>query len=83
MKTANEIQMEIETLPPQEYIKLVKWFSEQDRKAWDQELIKDSQSGKLDFLLEEAMNEKKNGQLTDRNQRVSQLDLSTFTFISS
>lgn len=65
MRTANEIQMEIETLPQQEYIKLVKWFSERDWKAWDQELIKDSQSGKLDFLIEEAMNEKKNGQLTD------------------
>ena len=65
MRTANEIQMEIETLPQQEYIKLVKWFSERDWKAWDQELIKDSQSGKLDFLVEEAMNEKKNGQLTD------------------
>ena len=65
MRTANEIQMEIETLPQQEYIKLVKWFSERDWKAWDQELIKDSQSGKLDFLFEEAMNEKKNGQLTD------------------
>jgi len=65
MRTANEIQMEIETLPQQEYIKLVKWFSERDWKTWDQELIKDSQSGKLDFLVEEAMNEKKNGQLTD------------------
>lgn len=65
MRTANEIQMEIETLPQQEYIKLVKWFSERDWKAWDQELIKDSQSGKLDFLLEEAINERKNGQLTD------------------
>ena len=63
MRTANEIQMEIETLPQQEYIKLVKWFSTRDWKAWDQELIKDSQSGKLDFLLEEAMDAKKNGQL--------------------
>ena len=65
MRTANEIQMEIETLPPQEYMKLVQWFSERDWKAWDQELIKDSQSGKLDFLLEEAMDAKKNGQLKD------------------
>ena len=62
MRTANEIQMEIEALPQQEYMKLVQWFSERDWKAWDQELIKDSHSGKLDFLLEEAMNAKKNGQ---------------------
>lgn len=63
MRTANEIQMEIEALPQQEYIKLAKWFSEQDWKVWDQELIKDSQEGKLDFLLDEAIDAKKSGQL--------------------
>ena len=63
MRTASEIQLDIESLPQQEYIKLVKWFSEQDWKAWDKEIIKDSQQGKLDFLLEEAMDAKKNGQL--------------------
>jgi len=65
MRTANEIQMEIETLPQQEYIKLVHWFSERDWKAWDRELVKDSQSGKLDFLIDEAMEAKKNGHLKD------------------
>ena len=65
MRTASEIQMEIETLPPQEYMKLVHWFSERDWKTWDQELIEDSQSGKRDFLLEEALDEKKNGKLKD------------------
>jgi len=65
MRTANEIQMEIETLPQQEYIKLVKWFSERDWKAWDQELIKDSHSGKLDFLIDEAIDVKNNGQLKE------------------
>ena len=63
MRTASEIQLDIESLPQQEYIKLVKWFSEQDWKTWDKEIIKDSQQGKLDFLLEEAMDAKKNGQL--------------------
>lgn len=65
MRTASEIQMEIETLPQQEYMKLVQWFSERDWKAWDQELIKDAQSGKLDFLIREATREKKSGQLKD------------------
>ncbi len=65
MKTANEIQLEIETLPQQEYMKLVHWFSERDWKVWDQEVIKDSQSGNLDFLLDEAMEAKRNGQLKD------------------
>jgi len=34
MRTANEIQMEIETLPQQEYMKLVHWFSERDWKSF-------------------------------------------------
>ena len=65
MRTASEIQLDIESLPQQEYLKLVKWFSEQDWKAWDKEIIKDTQQGKLDFLLEEAMDAKNNGQLKD------------------
>ncbi|MCK5664652.1 MAG: hypothetical protein KAI17_14265 [Thiotrichaceae bacterium] len=65
MRTAHEIQMEIETLPQQEYMKLVQWFSERDWKTWDQELIKDSQSGNLDFLIDEAIDAKNNGQLQD------------------
>ena len=65
MRTANEIQMEIETLPQREYMKLVQWFSERDWKLWDQEILKDSQSGNLDFLLEEAMEAKQSGQLKD------------------
>ncbi len=65
MKTANEIQMEIETLPPQEYMKLVHWFSERDWKTWDNEIVGDSHSGRLDFLLEEALDAKSNGKLKD------------------
>jgi len=65
MRTANEIQVEIEILPQQECIKLVHWFSERDWKAWDQELVKDSQSEKLDFLIDEAMEAKKSGQLKE------------------
>ena len=64
MKTAIEMKTEIETLPQREYIKLVQCFFERDEKAWDQELIKDSQSGQLDFLIDEAIYEKNNSYLT-------------------
>lgn len=65
MKTANQIKTDIEALSKQEYLKLVSWFSERDWKVWDNEIYEDSQSGKLDFLFEEAMSEKSNGILKE------------------
>ncbi len=61
MKTFEEIKSEIEALPHREYMKLVHWFSERDWEAWDEEIERDSKSGKLDFLIEEALEEKKKG----------------------
>ena len=63
MKTAEDIQLEIEALSKQEYLKLVSWFSERDWIAWSDEIKEDSMSGKLDFLIEEAMSEKAEGKL--------------------
>ncbi|WP_133513157.1 hypothetical protein [Candidatus Thiosymbion oneisti] len=65
MKTAEEIQTDIEALPRKEYMKLVHWFSEHDWKAWDREIEIDSKSGRLDFLIEEALAEKRVGKLRD------------------
>ncbi len=65
MRTANEIQLDIEALPEREYIKLVSWFSERDWKLWSDEIKADSESGKLDFLIEEAMFEKSDGKLKE------------------
>ena len=53
-----EIQVAIESLPYQEYIRLMQWFSERDWEKWDRQIEADSESGKLDFLIEEALNEK-------------------------
>ena len=65
MRNASEIQKEIEALPHKEYMKLVHWFTERDWRSWDKEIEEDSQSGRLDFLLEEAIDAKKNGSLKD------------------
>lgn len=63
MRTFEEIKTEIEALPHPEYIKLVHWFSEHDWQAWDEEIEADSNAGKLDFLIEEALTEKVKGKL--------------------
>ena len=53
-----EIQVAIESLPHQEYVRLRQWFSERDWEKWDRQIKVDSESGKLDFLIEEALDEK-------------------------
>ncbi len=58
MKTAEEIQSDIKQLPQAEYLKLVHWFTEHDWQAWDKEIEKDAASGNLDFLIDEALEEK-------------------------
>jgi len=58
-----EIKKEIEALPKQEYINLRLWFAEKDWDIWDKQIEEDSNSGKLDFLAKEALQEKNNGSL--------------------
>jgi len=60
-----QIQVAIESLPYQEYIRLRQWFSERDWGKWDRQIGADSESGKLDFLIEEALNEKATGILRE------------------
>jgi len=65
MATVENIQSDIESLPHREYIRLMRWIHQKDWQNWDKELEEDTASGKLDFLLEEAMDEKKKGKLRD------------------
>jgi hypothetical protein len=63
MRSVEEIKAEIKALPHHEYMRLVHWLSEQDWAMWDEELERDSSSGRLDFLIEETLDEKKRGRL--------------------
>ncbi len=63
MAKVEEIQVAIESLPYLEYAYLRQWFAEKDWKKWDGQIKADSESGKLDFLIEEALNEKAEGVL--------------------
>ena len=65
MSRLKKIQQEILTLPETEYKQLRQWFSELDWKKWDQEIETDSEAGKLDFLIAEAIEEKEKGTLKD------------------
>jgi hypothetical protein len=63
MKTFEELKSDIEALPHQEYMKLSQWLSERDWQSWDEEIEKDSGAGKLDFLIDGALEEKRAGKL--------------------
>ena len=63
MITADKIKEAITYLPENEYIRLKKWFSENDWKKWDKKIRQDSEEGKLDFLIEEVLREKNKGTL--------------------
>jgi ribosomal protein S12 methylthiotransferase accessory factor YcaO len=65
MSKISAIREAIETLSEEEYVQLRQWFSERDWKKWDQEIEKDSKSGKLDFLIKEAFDDKRQGKLKD------------------
>lgn len=65
MATVDELKTAIESLPEKDFIELREWFSEKDWKKWDQQIELDSKSGKLDFLIKEAMEEKQAGKLKD------------------
>ncbi len=53
-----EIQAAIESLPKEEYARLREWFIERDWEEWDKQIEADSEAGKLDFLIKEALDEK-------------------------
>ena len=58
MSTAEGIKSSISALSKKDYIHLREWFSEKDWEQWEEEIERDSASGKLNFLMEEAVAEK-------------------------
>ncbi len=63
MLALKKIEKEILTLPEKDYSNLRIWFYSQDSKKWDNEIKQDSESGKLDFLINEALIEKSQNEL--------------------
>ncbi|HID86212.1 MAG TPA: hypothetical protein EYP55_02410 [Anaerolineae bacterium] len=65
MTRVQEIQFAIESLSEEEYVRLRQWFLERDWEQWDKQIETDSESGKLDFLIKEALDEKTKGHLKE------------------
>ena len=57
MSTVQEIKEAISVLPETEFAELRDWLTEIDWKKWDEQIARDSESGKLDFLFDEVNEE--------------------------
>lgn len=65
MVTVEEIKSAIELLPDNDYARLRNWIVEKDWEIWDQKIKEDSKEGRLDFLINEALEAKEKGNLID------------------
>ncbi|MFN6537480.1 MAG: hypothetical protein RM021_014055 [Nostoc sp. EkiNYC01] len=53
--TLEQIEAAIIKLPPDEFQKLLEWFSDLGNQRWDEQLEKDIKDGKLEDLAQEAI----------------------------
>lgn len=58
MNRVAEIEKAVNELSQEEYAEFRQRFLERDWKRWDHQLEQDAASGNLDFLIQEAMNDK-------------------------
>ena len=63
MEKLKLIQTEIKNLPSDEFVFLKNWINKLDYTQWDQQIEEDCNTGKLDFLIEEALAQKEKNEL--------------------
>jgi hypothetical protein len=63
MTRVEQLEKAVDSLPTDEYKQFRTWFLERDWAEWDKQIEADSNSGKLDFLIDEAKQEKMQGKL--------------------
>jgi hypothetical protein len=65
MDRVEQIEAAISGLAPEEYQRLVQWFRAREQARWDEQMDRDSSTGKLDFLFDEAERESTQGLLRE------------------
>ena len=64
MNKVEKIEQEVQALSPAELAQFRAWFLEYDWAAWDRQLERDVQAGRLDDLAEEALRDHAAGKTT-------------------
>jgi hypothetical protein len=65
MSKVEAVEREVQSLSASELAAFRQWFLEFDAAAWDQQIERDAQSGKLDRLADEALQALKAGKCTE------------------
>lgn len=65
MTKIESIEREVEKLTPQELASFRAWFLEHDWQAWEREIEKDSEDGRLDRFAAEALADLESGLTTE------------------
>jgi hypothetical protein len=65
MMKVEELERAVASLTAEEYRQFRRWFLESDWAKWDKQIEEDSRAGKLDFLVREALEAKKEGKLQE------------------
>ena len=63
MTKLEELETAVASLPEEQYRQFRRWFLDRDWEKWDSEIEEDAKAGKLDFLVEEALEAKNRGRL--------------------
>ena len=66
MGKIEKIEQEIQALSPEEFAQFRAWFREYDWAAWDRQIERDSQAGRLDDLAAKALRDHAAGKTTPR-----------------
>jgi hypothetical protein len=64
MGKIEDIKKSLEELSPEEQRELADWFIELRERLFDEQIERDAKAGKLDFLMEEALEEHRAGRTT-------------------
>ncbi len=62
---AVELKKAVTELSPEEFKAFRNWFADYDMAKWDKQIERDSAAGKLDRLMEEAMEDYRAGRTTE------------------
>lgn len=65
MDRVKEIETAICNLAPEEFRRLSDWIQTLDEERWDAQMDADAESGRLDFILKEAAEERAQGLLRE------------------
>ena len=65
MSSVEEIERAIQELSRDEFARIAQRVHALEQERWDSELDRDASSGKLDFLIAEVQEDRKQGRLKD------------------